>query len=635
MQTELEHNLIKINNQNLDYTFDAIVVGIGHAGIESALSLARLDKKVLALSITLDNAGYLACNPSIGGTAKGHLVREIDALGGEMGKVADKTLTHLRMLNASKGPAVHSLRAQVDKYKYTDTMKDILENTPNLTFRQGEVKELLVENGEVKGVKTTNNLTYLSKSVVLACGVYLESSIIIGDVIEDKGPVGFSRSNYLADSLRKLKIELRRFKTGTPARVHKDSVDLNQLEVQGGEETPYSFSVTSKKVNKLQDDCYLGYTNLDTHQIIKDNLLLSPKYGGLIHGAGARYCPSVEDKIVKFADKERHQFFLEPEGQKTKEMYVQGLSTGLPAEVQLKMYRSVKGFENIQIMRDAYAIEYECINSLNLYASLMSKQYNGLFFAGQINGTSGYEEAAAQGLIAGINASNYIDDKEPLILSRENSYIGVMIDDLVTIGTDEPYRMMTSRAEFRLLLRQDNADLRLTPIGYSQGLVDKQRYNLYLKKVKQIAKCKEIAKTLIPLSELEKYFSEIGEAMPKKSMPISEVVKRNLVTVENFTARFDYFDKIGNAAIFDLFIECKYEGYLIRERRSANEAKRISEMPIDFNTDYRQIKGLRLEAVEKLEKIKPLSIAQASRISGVTPADINVLIIKLARRNNN
>ncbi|KAI4453896.1 glucose inhibited division protein a [Holotrichia oblita] len=408
---------------NKDFIYDSIVVGIGHAGIEAALALARKGHKTLALSISLDNAGYLACNPSIGGTAKGHLVREVDALGGEMGKAADINLTQLRMLNSSKGPAVHSLRAQVDKYRYRDYMKSVLENEPNLHLRQGEVKNLLVENGEVVGVESVLELKYYAKAVVLACGVYLESSIITGGVIENKGPASFARSEYLAKSLIANGITLRRFKTGTPARVKRASINLEQLEVQPGEDTPYSFSSLSKKSDKKHNVCYLGYTNEDTHDIIRQNLRLSPKYGGLIHGAGARYCPSVEDKIVRFADKERHQFFLEPEGERTQEMYVQGLSTGLPAEVQLKLYRSIKGFENIEIMRDAYAIEYECIDPTQLFATLMCKKIKGLFFAGQINGTSGYEEAAAQGIVAGINAALYLEDKPSMILERSNSII--------------------------------------------------------------------------------------------------------------------------------------------------------------------------------------------------------------------
>lgn len=621
-----------IKKQNSDFTFDAIVVGIGHAGIEASLSLARMGHKTIALSVTLDNAGYLACNPSIGGTAKGHLVCEVDALGGQMGVTADATLTHLRMLNLSKGPAVHSLRAQVDKYKYHDYMKNLLENEPNLHLRQGEVKELLVKNGEVTGVRTVTGLTYSAKVVVLACGVYLNSSIIIGDTIEDRGPVGFPRANYLAQNLSELGFEIRRFKTGTPARVKRSSVDLSQLEIQDGEDTPYSFSSMTSSIDNHTSRCYLGYTNLDTHKIISDNLSKSPKYAGLIRGAGARYCPSVEDKIVRFSDKERHQFFLEPEGEKTQEMYVQGLSTGLPSDIQLELYKSIKGFENIEIMRDAYAIEYDCINPTQLFTTLGAKAYKGLYFAGQINGTSGYEEAGAQGLLAGINASCYIKKKEPVILPRDKSYIGVLIDDLVTVGTNEPYRMMTSRAEYRLLLRQDNADLRLTELGKKVGLVGKEKYSKYLTKVSEIEKIKTIISKTLPMAQVDAYFEKIGESKAKGGITIKEIIKRNAVTKDNFCESFDIFNEYDKASVYDTFIELKYEGYLERERRMANESRRVENMSIDPSIDFLNFEGLRNEAREKLNSIRPLTIGQASRISGVTPADINVLIIKLTKK---
>ncbi len=629
------NDLTSENIEFLDeYCYEAVVVGIGHAGIEAGLALARKGHRTLCLSISLDNAGYLACNPSIGGTAKGHLVREVDALGGQMGITADKTLTNLRMLNMSKGPAVHSLRAQVDKYKYHDYMKDLLENEPNLFLRQGEAKEILSDGKKVLGVKTTNGLCYKADVVVICSGVYLNSTIIIGDNIEERGPAMFARSNHLCDSLLKLGFEMRRFKTGTPARVKRSSVELDQLEIQSGEPTPYSFSslTNEEDLNRHGSECYLGYTNLKTHQIIKDNLMLSPKYGGLIRGAGARYCPSVEDKIVRFADKERHQFFLESEGDKTQEMYVQGLSTGLPARIQLPLYRSIKGFENIEIMRDAYAIEYECINPTELYATLESKKISGLFFAGQINGTSGYEEAAGQGIVAGINSALKLEGKKQVILSRDNSYIGVLIDDLVTVGTNEPYRMMTSRAEYRLLLRQDNADLRLCEIGYNAGLVTKARYERFKQKSEQIQQINAMLSTRLEHKKVNEYFGNIGENEAKSGMTLKDVIKRNGVTHTSFIEHFDLLNEFSISAIFDVFIEVKYEGYLARERKMAKELERLEHMEIPEDIDFINFEGLRNEAREKLASIRPLTIGQASRISGVTPSDINVLIIRLSKK---
>ena len=611
--------------------YDAIVVGAGHAGVEAGLALARLGHETLVLSITLDNVAYLACNPSIGGTAKGHLVREVDALGGEMGVAADKTLTQLRMLNRSKGAAVHSLRAQVDKYKYHEYMKSVLEKHPKIHLRQGEASDLIVENDVVKGVRTVYKMEYYAPVVVLACGVYLKSTIIVGDVIEPKGPVCFNRANHLSDSLKALGIEVRRFKTGTPARVKRSSVDFSALECQEGEEDIYSFSALSKKVHAKKRCCYLGYTNEKTHEIIRDNLSLAPKYSGLIHGTGARYCPSIEDKIVRFADKSRHQFFLEPEGEGTEEMYVQGLSTSLPAFVQLDMYRSIKGFDNLEIMRDAYAIEYDCINPLELFPTLMHKKIKGLFFAGQINGTSGYEEAAAQGIVAGINAAMYLSGKTPVVLTRDNSYIGVLIDDLVTVGTDEPYRMMTSRAEFRLSLRQDNADLRLTPIGRKAGLVTDRRWKAYLKKLKSLNAAREKLNEVMPPKSLTDMFAAAGEQPPVTGYTVESVIKRPLITPELFIRFSDIFDGIDKAALQQLFVEVKYSGYLGRAEKTRAEQKRLENSSLPADIDYRLIKGLRLEAAEKLNKIKPLSIGQAARISGVTPADVNVLIVNLKK----
>lgn len=618
--------------KNGEFDYDAVVVGAGHAGIEAALALARTGLNTLILSVTLDNIGYLACNPSIGGTAKGHLVREVDALGGQMGITADKTLTQLRMLNSSKGPAVQSLRAQVDKYAYHNEMKRVLENTENLTLRQGEVKEIIVSDGRVRGVKTVYNLIYNAPAVVLACGVYLKSTIIVGDVFLNRGPVSFARSEYLSDNLRGLGLEVRRFKTGTPARIDGRTVDYSALELQQGQPDIYSFSVMSKKVHATQKVCYLGYTNEKTHEIIRENLSLAPKYAGLIDGVGPRYCPSIEDKVVRFGDKHRHQFFLEPEGEGTVEAYVQGLSTSLPAAVQYRLYRSIRGFENVKIMRDAYAIEYDCINPLELYPTLECKKIRGLFCAGQINGTSGYEEAAAQGIVAGINASLMLRGMEQIVLTRDNSYIGVLIDDLVTEGTNEPYRMMTSRAEFRLSLRQDNADLRLTEIGRRVGLVDDRRYRKYLKKRRDLEKANEKLDVVIPPSRYAPMFGEIGEPVAKTGLTVRDIIKRHSVTVEVFNRYFDMFSKMSADAENCLFVSVKYDGYLARAEKARAEQKRLENTALPPDLNYMAIEGLRLEAREKLNKIRPMSIGQAGRISGVTPADINVLILSMAKR---
>lgn len=618
--------------KNGEFDYDAVVVGAGHAGIEAALALARTGLNTLILSVTLDNIGYLACNPSIGGTAKGHLVREVDALGGQMGITADKTLTQLRMLNSSKGPAVQSLRAQVDKYAYHNEMKRVLENTENLTLRQGEVKEIIVSDGRVRGVKTVYNMIYNAPAVVLACGVYLKSTIIVGDVFLNRGPVSFARSEYLSDNLRGLGLEVRRFKTGTPARIDGRTVDYSALELQQGQPDIYSFSVMSKKVHATKKVCYLGYTNEKTHEIIRENLSLAPKYAGLIDGVGPRYCPSIEDKVVRFGDKHRHQFFLEPEGEGTVEAYVQGLSTSLPAAVQYRLYRSIRGFENVKIMRDAYAIEYDCINPLELYPTLECKKIRGLFCAGQINGTSGYEEAAAQGIVAGINASLMLRGVEQIVLTRDNSYIGVLIDDLVTEGTNEPYRMMTSRAEFRLSLRQDNADLRLTEIGRRVGLVDDRRYRKYLKKRRDLEKANEKLDVVIPPSRYAPMFGEIGEPVAKTGLTVRDIIKRHSVTVEVFNRYFDMFSKMSADAENCLFVSVKYDGYLARAEKARAEQKRLENTVLPLDLNYMSIEGLRLEAREKLNKIRPMSIGQAGRISGVTPADINVLILSMAKR---
>lgn len=613
------------DNITADYTADAVVVGAGHAGIEAGLALARMGANVTVLSITLDNIGYLACNPSIGGSAKGHLVREIDALGGEMGVAADACCVQMRMLNGSKGPAVQSLRAQVDKYAYHAYMKNVLENTPNLTLRQGEVKRISVENEQVCGIETVYGQKIRARAVVLACGVYLQSDIIVGNVIEHKGPVCFCRANYLSQSLESdCGITLRRFKTGTPARINGDTVDFSALEVQEGEDTPYSFSLTGKKVQKKKRVCYLGYTNREMHRIIRENLHLSPKYGGLIHGTGARYCPSIEDKIVRFADKERHQFFLEPEGEGTKELYVQGISTSLPVSVQLAMYRSVRGFERVEIMRDAYAIEYDCIDPAELYATLAHKRVRGLFFAGQINGTSGYEEAAAQGLVAGINAARYLQGKSPIVFSREQSYIGVMCDDLVTKGTEEPYRMLSARSEHRLVLRQDNADLRLGGIGEEIGLLTGKRRAAYRKLKTQAATAEKL------LDELRLPNTIDGtDGAVEAGKKLSDAVRRGVSYEQLLPVLQPY--KLSTLAVFEAVTAVRYAGYIERENRAVREQLRLENMPLPTDVDYKTVGGIRIEACERLNAVRPLSIGQASRISGVTSADISVLIIRFSK----
>ncbi|MBQ8792503.1 MAG: tRNA uridine-5-carboxymethylaminomethyl(34) synthesis enzyme MnmG [Clostridia bacterium] len=607
--------------------YDAIVIGAGHAGCEAGLALARKGHKTLLLTLSLDAVAFLACNPSIGGTAKGQLVSELDALGGEMGVNTDKTLIQLRMLNRGKGPAVQSLRAQADKVEYHNQMKQTLENCPNLFLKQGEVVDVTVDENGKKIITTALNQKFEADVVVFATGVYLKSRIIIGDWSKECGPNGFSNAQKLSDSLSKLGIKLLRFKTGTPSRVNGRSIDYSVLEVQEGEEEIQTFSFKTKKKRKNKAVCYLTYTNENTHQIIRDNLDKAPMYSGLIKGVGPRYCPSIETKIVRFADKDRHQLFLEPESLTTQEVYIQGFSTSMPADVQEKMIHSLKGLERAEIMRDAYAIEYDCIEPTQLLPTLELKAVKGLFFAGQINGTSGYEEAAAQGLIAGINAGLTLEGKEPIVLKRSDGYIGVLIDDIVTKGTNEPYRMMTSRAEYRLFLRQDNADLRLTEIGRNAGLVDDERWRIFNKKKKALERIFKVLETKFKVDEVIPLYEENGESLPRESVTIKDMLKRSNIDAFKINEKFHVFDEFTFEVVNEMNIMVKYEGYLKQQREEIEKFKKNEATLIPADFDYKKYHGLRLEAVEKLEEIRPLNIGQASRISGVSPADIAVLSV--------
>lgn len=620
----------------LEESYDVLVVGAGHAGCEAALACARLGLNTIMFTVSVDSIALMPCNPNIGGSSKGHLVREIDALGGEMGKNIDKTFIQSKMLNASKGPAVHSLRAQADKKNYSQEMRNVLENTENLTIRQAEISELIVEDGRITGAKTYSGAIYNVKAVVLCTGTYLKARCIYGDVSNPTGPNGLQAANHLTDSLKSLGIEMFRFKTGTPARVDKRSIDFSKMEEQKGDErvVPFSFSTDPESVQKEQVSCWLTYTNSETHKIIMDNIDRSPLFSGAIEGTGPRYCPSIEDKVVKFSDKERHQVFIEPEGLYTNEMYLGGMSSSLPEDVQYAMYKTVPGLENVKIVRNAYAIEYDCINPRQLLPTLEFKKIKGLFSGGQFNGSSGYEEAAAQGLIAGINAALSVLGREQIIIDRSEGYIGVLIDDLVTKENHEPYRMMTSRAEYRLLLRQDNADLRLTEKGYKAGLISKKRYEAVQEKKNLINKeIERLKKTNVGANmEIQEFLERNNSTPLKTAASLAELVRRPELNYELIAE----IDKERKPLPYDVKeqvnIEIKYEGYISRQLSQVQQFKRLENKKLDENFDYTMVPSLRKEAVQKLNLYKPLSIGQASRISGVSPADISVLLVFLEQQ---
>ena len=612
--------------------YDVIVVGGGHAGIEASLAAARLGMKTCLFSISLDQVANLPCNPCIGGTAKGHLVREIDALGGEMAKAADKTFIQSRILNRGKGPAVYSLRAQIDRRKYQEEMKHRVELEDRVDLRQAEIAEVLTkESGEVTGVVTRAGAKYLCRAAIICTGTYLKGKIFMGDFSQESGPDGVFPANLLSASLKKIGVELVRFKTGTPPRVNRRSVDFSKLERQDGDEkiTPFSFETKGDLENR--SECYITYTNEKTHKIILDNIHRSPLYGGDIVGVGPRYCPSIEDKIVRFKDKERHQLFVEPMGLNTEEMYIQGFSSSLPEDVQIEMLHTLPGLENAVITRTAYAIEYDCCNPLQLKPTLEFKNISGLFGAGQFNGSSGYEEAAAQGLIAGINAALKLKGEEPFILDRSQAYIGTLIDDLVTKGTNEPYRMMTSRSEYRLLLRQDNADLRLTPLGYKLGLISEERYSAFLRKKEMIEEETKRLKKLVfpPSAEVNAFLAECGSTPISTGIKASELLKRPEITYENMKKIDKERHKLPEEVSEQAEISIKYEGYIARQMAQVNQFRRLENKRLPDGIDYNKLEGLRLEARQKLDKIRPASLGQASRISGVSPADIAVLTIYL------
>lgn len=613
--------------------YDIVVVGAGHAGCEAALASARLGMNTIVFTISMDSVAMMPCNPNIGGTSKGHLVREIDALGGEMGINIDKTFIQSKMLNKSKGPAVHSLRAQADKAMYSLEMRKTLQSQENLTLRQAEVTELIIEDNVVKGVKTFSGATYYCKAVILCTGTYLAARCLYGDVIEHTGPNGLKAANYLTKSLTDNNVDILRFKTGTPARIDGNTIDYSKMEEQLGDEVivPFSFTSDPESIQKDQISCYLTYTNEKTHDIIRRNLDKSPIYAGIIEGTGPRYCPSIEDKVVKFADKSRHQLFIEPEGLYTNEMYISGMSSSMPESVQYEMYRSVAGLENAKIVRNAYAIEYDCIKATQLKASLEFKDIDGLFAAGQFNGSSGYEEAAAQGLIAGINSARKISNKEPLILDRSESYIGVLIDDLVTKETKEPYRMMTSRAEYRLLLRQDNADLRLTPIGYEVGLISEDRYHKLLVKEKLIKEEIERVKAVNigANKKVQDVITSFGSIPLNQGVKLSDLIRRPELDYDKLAEIDQDRPKLPVDVRDQVNINIKYEGYIERQIKQVKDFKKLENKIIPDAVNYDDVKSLRLEARQKLNELRPRSLGQASRISGVSPADISVLLVYL------
>ena len=615
----------------IEEEYDIVIVGAGHAGCEAALASARLGLSTIMFTVSVDSIALMPCNPNIGGSSKGHLVREIDALGGEMGKNIDKSFIQSKMLNKSKGPAVHSLRAQADKQDYTRFMRMTLENTDNLTIRQGEVTDILVEDGKVTGVKTYSGATYKAKAVVLCTGTYLKARCIYGDVSTYTGPNGLQAANYLTESLKNIGIELRRFKTGTPARVDKRSIDFSKMEEQFGDErvVPFSFSTDPDSIQKEQVSCWLTYTNEETHNIIKSNIDRSPLFSGMIEGTGPRYCPSIEDKVMKFADKDRHQVFVEPEGIYTNEMYLGGMSSSLPEDVQYAMYRTVPGLENVKIVRNAYAIEYDCIDARQLLATLEFKNIKGLFSGGQFNGSSGYEEAAAQGLIAGINAALEVLGREQIVIDRSEGYIGVLIDDLVTKESFEPYRMMTSRAEYRLILRQDNADLRLSHIGHKIGLISDEDYAKLEEKRRLIDS--EIERlTNIPVganSKMQKFLEEHGSEPLKTGSNLAELIRRPELSYEILAPIDVDRPEIPLDVIEQVNINIKYDGYIKRQLHQVEQFKKLEGKKLSPDFDYNEVQGLRKEATQKLNQYKPLSIGQASRISGVSPADISVLLV--------
>ena len=624
--------------KNLEQFFDIIVVGAGHAGCEASLACARLGLNTVMFTVSVDSIALMPCNPNVGGSSKGHLVRELDALGGEMGKNIDKTFIQSKMLNQSKGPAVHSLRAQADKQAYSTQMRKTLENTENLTIRQGEVTELLVEDGHITGVKTFSGATYHAKAVVLCTGTYLKARCIYGDVSNYTGPNGLQAANYLTDSLKKLGIEMFRFKTGTPARIAGNTIDYSKMEEQFGDErvVPFSFSTDPESVQIEQKSCWLTYTNEKTHEIIRANLDRSPLYSGMIEGTGPRYCPSIEDKVVRFADKKRHQVFIEPEGLYTNEMYIGGMSSSLPEDVQYEMYHSVPGLENAKIVKNAYAIEYDCINPRQLYPTLEFKKIKGLFSGGQFNGSSGYEEAAAQGLIAGINAAMEVKGREQLILDRSEAYIGVLIDDLVTKENHEPYRMMTSRAEYRLLLRQDNADLRLRKKGWEVGLIDDETYHKLQEKERRIQEEIERVEhaTVGGSAEVQSLLESLNSTLLKSGTTIAELIRRPELTYMDLAPIDPERPEYDLDVQEQVNINIKYEGYIKRQLSQVKQFKKMEKKRIPEDIDYEDVGSLRIEAKQKLSKIRPSSIGQASRISGVSPADISVLLIYLEQMHH-